>query len=119
MCIRDSCKLPLRKDGSGDQSRDLCYIDNVVSANILCMKHEDDLNGACFNVACGDRTSNNQILDYFTEKYPNIAITQAPFRPGDVMHTQADISETKNVLGYKPLVKFWEGLEKTFAWWNI
>jgi len=110
---------PLRKDGTGEQSRDLCYVDNVVSANILAASYGGKLSGRCFNVACGDRTSNNQILDHFTSKFSKLEIVQAPFRQGDVMHTQADISDSINVLGYKPLVRFWEGLDRTYDWWEI
>ena len=111
--------LPLRKDGTGEQSRDMCYVDNVVDVNIRAARHEGEFRGEAFNVACGDRTSNNQILAKFQEKFGDLNINQAPFRPGDVMHTQADISETERVFGYKPLVRFWDGLEKTFEWWDI
>lgn len=111
--------LPLRKDGTGEQSRDLCYIDNVVSANILVMDQEARFSGETFNVACGDRISNNQILDHFKEKFGDLSIEQAPFRLGDVMHTQADISKSVSDLGYKPLVLFWDGLRRTFEWWNV
>ena len=110
---------PLRKDGTGEQSRDMCYVDNVVDVNIRAANHEGTFRGEAFNVACGDRTSNNQILAKFQEKFGDLNINQAPFRPGDVMHTQADISETERVFGYKPLVRFWDGLEKTFEWWGI
>ena len=111
--------IPLRKDGSGDQSRDMCYVDNVVDVNIRAANHEGTLRGEAFNVACGDRTSNNQILEKFQEKFGELNINQVPFRVGDVMHTQADISETERVFGYKPLVRFWDGLDKTFKWWGI
>jgi len=111
--------LPLRKDGTGEQSRDMCYVDNVVDVNIRAANHEGTLRGEAFNVACGDRTSNNQILTKFEEKFGDLNVNQAPFRAGDVMHTQADISETERVFGYKPLVRFWDGLEKTFEWWDI
>ena len=111
--------LPLRKDGTGEQSRDMCYVDNVVDVNIRAANHEGTFRGEAFNVACGDRTSNNQILAKFQEKFGELNVDQAPFRAGDVMHTQADISETERVFGYKPLVRFWDGLEKTFEWWDI
>lgn len=109
----------LRKDGSGKQSRDMCYVDNTVQANVLAMKSDRKFSGECFNVACGDRTSNNEILSFFEGKFGKLNIQQAPFRPGDVMHTQADISDTIEVLGYDPKVRFWEGLEKTLSWWNL
>ena len=110
---------PLRKDGSGEQSRDMCYVDNVVDVNIRAANHEGVFRGEAFNVACGDRTSNNQILDAFEERCGKLNVNNAPFRAGDIMHTQADISETERVFGYKPLVRFWDGLEKTFDWWGI
>ena len=110
---------PLRSDGTGEQSRDLCYIDNVVQANILCLETEKSLEGRRFNVACGDRTSNNEILEYFKNKFSNIEIINAPFRKGDVMHTQACIQSIQDYLGYQNPVSFWNGLEKTLSWWNI
>ena len=112
-------ETPLRKDGTGEQSRDLCYIDNVVSANIQAMKNPGSFSGECFNIACGDRISNNEILDFFEHQFENLEILQAPFRPGDVMHTHADISETVDVLQYEPAVRFWDGLKRTLAWWGL
>ena len=109
----------LRKDGTGDQSRDMCYVDNVVNANILALISNRTFAGECYNIACGDRTSNNQILEYFKEKFGPLNIIQAPPREGDVMHTQADILETVEDLGYTPKVRFWEGLEKTLQWWGL
>lgn len=111
--------LPLRKDGSGEQSRDMCYIDNVVNANILAMKSDKKFMGEKFNVACGDRTSNNQILEALKERFGELKVHQVPFRKGDVMHTQADTSMIARQLGYEPLVRFWEGFEKTLAWWEL
>jgi nucleoside-diphosphate-sugar epimerase len=111
--------LPLRSDGDGTQSRDLCYIDNVVEANWLAATCENDLNGAAYNVACGDRTSNNEILEYLTEKFPYIVVNHAPWRPGDVMHTQANIDKIQRDLGYSVKVRFWEGLKLTIDWWGL
>lgn len=111
--------LPLRSDGDGTQSRDLCYIDNVVEANWLAATCENDLNGSAYNVACGDRTSNNEILEYLTEKFPYIVVNHAPWRPGDVMHTQANIDKIQRDLGYSVKVRFWEGLKLTIDWWGL
>tara|TARA_Y100001973_G_C5202268_1_gene338762 strand:+ start:2588 stop:3592 length:1005 start_codon:yes stop_codon:yes gene_type:complete len=111
--------LPLRSDGDGTQSRDLCYIDNVVQANILVASRDDDFEGQYYNIACGDRTTNNQILDFFRDKFPNIEVTDAPWRPGDVMHTQADITNAREDFGYEPVVRIWEGLERTVEWWGL
>jgi len=109
---------PLRSDGTGEQSRDLCYVDNVVQANVLASQVPGNLNGAVFNVACGERTSNNEILAEMRRRFPSIQVNSAPWRPGDVMHSLADISETTRVLGYKPTVRFWDGFEITLKWWG-
>ena len=111
--------LPLRSDGDGSQSRDMCYIDNIVFANVLAAESKMKFMGKFYNVACGDRTENREILAYLQDKYPSIVINNAPWRPGDVMHTQADISSIQEDLGYEPRVRFWEGLDRTINWWNI
>jgi UDP-glucose 4-epimerase len=111
--------LELRSDGTGEQSRDMCYVDNVVEANILVANSSKKFNGKCYNVACGDRTTNNQILEYFKKNFDNVKIRNAPWRAGDVMHTQADIGSANVDFGYEPLVRFWDGLEKTIKWWGL
>lgn len=108
---------PLRSDGDGTQSRDMCFVSNVVQANVLAARAQGPFNGRCFNVACGDRTTNNAVLQRFKELWPNLKIEHAPKRPGDVMHTQANIGRAREELGYgrdEPIVTFWDGLERTF-----
>ena len=109
----------LRSDGTGEQSRDMCYIDNVVDANIKSMLSDKKFTGNRLNVACGDRVSNNQILEFLGNRFNEIKVNNVPFRPGDVLHTQADISETESLIGYMPLVRFWDGLEMTLDWWGL
>ena len=103
----------LRSDGDGEQSRDLCYVDNVVQANFLASTVDKEYFGECFNVACGDRTSNNQILEFLENRFGKLNIVHAPERAGDVKHTQACIQKTIDELGYKSPVEFWDGLERT------
>jgi UDP-glucose 4-epimerase len=110
---------PLRSDGTGEQSRDLCYVDNVVQANILAAEAADPLKGAKLNIACGDRTSNNEILAEMRRRFPDIQVNSAPWRPGDIMHTQADLEETERLIGYKPTIRFWDGFEITLKWWGL
>ncbi|MCK5580770.1 MAG: SDR family oxidoreductase [Candidatus Omnitrophica bacterium] len=110
--------LPPPIFGNGEQSRDFTYIDNVVSANILSMttpgiKHE------VFNVANGK----DQTVLYLVEALnkimgKNIEPKFLPVRAGDVFRTSADVTKIKEMIGYKPLVEFEEGLEKTVAYFK-
>lgn len=108
----------MRSDGDGMQSRDLCYVDNVVEACYLAAVSSSQLKGECFNVACGDRTSNKEVLEYLLKRYPDAKWHSSPWRVGDVMHTQADLNKSNKMLGYVPLVRFWDGLEKTIQWYD-
>ena len=108
----------MRSDGDGSQSRDMCYVDNVVDACIRAGEVDSELNGVCLNVACGARNTNNSILEFLLSTYPAAVYHSVLWRSGDVMHTQADISKTNELLGYVPLVRFWEGLELTVKWYE-
>ena len=110
--------LTCRSDGDGTQSRDLCYIDNVVEANLLAAFKEQRFTGDCYNIACNDSTTNADILTYFIDNF-GAKVKHAPWRPGDVMHSKANITKAKKELGYEPKVKFWEGLERTVKWWGL
>lgn len=108
----------MRSDGDGMQSRDMCYVDNVADACVKAAQAIGLLHARCYNVACGERTTNNQILGALMRRYPEAKMRKAPWRPGDVMHTQADVTRAHDELGYVPLVKFWEGLDKTIDWYE-
>lgn len=107
---------PLRFDGSGEQSRDMCYVDNVVDACEKAVTAPGQLLARPYNIACGDRTSNNQIYDYLKKEFVVAPRMNMPARVGDVMHTQADITRAREELGYVPIVRFFEGLDKTIKW---
>ena len=112
--------LECRSDGDGEQTRDMTYIDNVVYANIRAANFFESLKGECFNIACGDRVSNNEILAWFKNRYGDkVKVRSAPERTGDVKHTLADISKANRILGYTVQVNFWKGLEKTIEWWGL
>jgi len=104
--------------GTGKQSRDFTYIDNVVQANILAatagkIKHE------VLNVAAGKDTAVLQLVDMINEILgKRIKPELLPVRAGDVFRTNADISRIKKTLGFKPTVSFSEGLKKTVDWWQ-
>ena len=106
----------MRVDGDGSQSRDMCYVDNVVDACVRSIETPHLLRGEPLNVACGDSTTNAEILSKLKEIYPDASSHFAPARIGDVKHTRADVSRTFEVLGYRPIVRFWEGLNKTIEW---
>ena len=99
--------------GDGEQSRDFTYVANVVEANELAVEAED-VSGEILNIACGERTTVNSLVIEINQilKKDIKAIYDKPC-PGDVMHSYADISEAENVLKYKPLVSFSEGLKRT------
>lgn len=111
---------PLRSDGSGEQSRDMVYVDNVVDIINRTVKHSSySFEGEAFNVGTGVNISNNEILNWFKKEFPNCIINNAPARLGDVLVTKADISLAENILGYKPIVDFWQGLDLTRKWVGI
>jgi len=104
--------------GTGEQSRDFTFVENVVSANLLAATSEKG-NGEVFNIACGQENSLNQLaslLSKITGK--DIKPDYKEPRQGDVLHSLADISKIGNVLGYFPKVLFKEGLEKTVDWFS-
>jgi UDP-glucose 4-epimerase len=82
---------PLRKDGTGEQSRDLCYVGDVARANIAAAVSGVE-GSRVYNVATGESASNNRVLELMSGYFGgSLSIIQAPFRQGDVMHTLADI----------------------------
>lgn len=110
--------LSLRSDGDGSQVRDLCHVDNVTDACIRAAENPHEMYGRAFNVACGKVTSNKELLDYIVRRYPNSQVVHAPWRPGDVMRTHADISRARDELGYRPIVDVWEGVERMCTWYD-
>lgn len=109
---------PMRSDGTGEQSRDLCYVGNVVDANILAANSKNELSGSCINVGSGEAISNNEVLKILLQRYAGSHAFNAPVRAGDVMHTRADVSKAKALLGYSPKVSVAEGIERTIEWYE-
>jgi UDP-glucose 4-epimerase len=99
--------------GDGEQSRDFTYIENVVQANLLAMSAEH-LHGEAVNIACGERTSLNQLLNNLKGILGSTSspVYQEP-RQGDVRHSLADIRKGKEILNYSPAVGIKIGLRKT------
>jgi nucleoside-diphosphate-sugar epimerase len=109
----------LRFDGDGTQSRDMCFIDNIVDANILALRSEKNHKGECYNICSGVNVTNSEILSFLSERFSELEVVRAPKRAGDIMKSLGDFSAAKRDLGYLPKVTFWDGLEKTLKWWNL
>ncbi len=110
---------PMRSDGAGTQSRDLCHVDNVTDACIKVTKFVPTYHTSpCFNIACGEKTTNSEIILYLLNRYQGSGIKTAPWRSGDVMHTLADISKSQNLFDYVPIVKVWDGIKRTCDWYD-
>ena len=107
-------------NGDGEQSRDFTFVVNAVEANIRAMF--SDVNGAAgrvYNVAFGQRRTINQLLS--TLKNLSSSKIDAVYRdprPGDVLHSLADISLAEKFLGYNPLYDIDRGLDITFRWFK-
>ena len=105
--------------GTGEQSRDFTHIDNVIAANLGALKAAPEACGRVYNVACGASISLldliaaiNDILG--TEIQPEFR----PARAGDVLHSLADISQTRANLGYGAEIQVYEGLKRTVSWYR-
>jgi UDP-N-acetylglucosamine 4-epimerase len=116
---------PVYINGDGETSRDFCYIDNVIQANLLAATstHPEAANQV-YNVAVGDRTTLNQLFEairsLLAPKFPHLADFKPvyrDFRAGDVRHSLADISKARTRLGYAPTHRIGEGLAEAMDWY--
>jgi UDP-N-acetylglucosamine 4-epimerase len=111
-------------NGNGETSRDFCFVDNAVQANIKAALAANDSRNRVYNVAVGDRTSLNALFSLLktTLGEHNIKYEQDPvyrdFRPGDVLHSQADISLARQYLNYVPTHNIAQGLEQAIGWYT-
>lgn len=103
---------PLRIDGDGEQTRDLVHVEDIVDANIFCMKYQGAFSGKGFNIGSGDSVSLNYIK-HFIDQNHDVVWNYTPERLGDVKHTLADITEFKK-LGWEPKISIEEGLARCF-----
>lgn len=111
-------------NGDGESSRDFCYVDNVIQANLLAATSEVTKGMPwVFNVAVGNRTTLNTLMQTLKKNlakvFPdvqNINPEYRNFRNGDVRHSQADITKAINFLGYRPQYNFDDGISLTVEW---
>lgn len=111
--------------GDGETSRDFCYVDNAVQANLLAATANDKAaTNQVYNVACADRTTLNQLFvlirDRIARHRPSVAGARAnygPERKGDIRHSLADVEKAMTLLGYEPTHRIEDGLDVTVDWY--
>jgi len=105
-------------NGDGCQSRDFTHVDNVVNANLLALT-APAAPGQVFNIACGNSVTLNQLIEMIaTLSGREVRTEYGPRRPADVLHSLANISGARDVLGYRPRVTVRDGLRKTIDWFT-
>ena len=112
-------------NGDGETSRDFCYVDNAIQANLLAaLTDNDDAVDQVYNVALNDRTSLNELYemieDNLLKRVQNLEKKEPiyrDFRPGDVRHSQASIDKAKELLEYEPQFRIAEGLNEAIGWY--
>jgi UDP-N-acetylglucosamine 4-epimerase len=110
--------------GDGSASRDFCYVDNIVQANLLAATTPDPaVTGTVYNCGCNGRTDLKQLFvmirDNLAKELPEVAGAEPVFegpRPGDVAHSQAAIDKISAALGYAPSHMVEDGMAETVAW---
>lgn len=120
-------KAMLEKDfvyinGDGETTRDFCYIDNVVQANLLAsLADNSDAVNTVYNIACGDRITLNELFNSI-RSISDVSESYKPkyrdFRAGDVRHSLADISKAESRLGYDPIYDVKKGLSLAAEWYT-
>lgn len=105
--------------GDGRQSRDFTYVENVVEANLKACLAPDEASGVAFNIAYGGREYlidiYNALLKALGKDTPPVF---GPERPGDIKHSNADISKAQRLLGYHPEYDFARGIDETIDWYR-
>ncbi len=110
-------------NGDGETSRDFCYIENTVQANILSSVQMPESGFEVYNVALNNRTSLNELFVHLNELLAENGLTYSKeavyqdFRAGDVRHSQADIAKITEQLGYHPTYSIREGLAEAMPWY--
>lgn len=110
-------------NGDGETSRDFCFIENTVQANILAATANDEAKNQVYNVAVGDRTTLNDLFNAIKAALNenNVTYTKESvyreFRAGDVRHSQASVNKIQSLLGYQPTHKINEGINLAMGWY--
>lgn len=111
-------------NGDGETSRDFCFIDNTVQANILAATTQDDAaKNQVYNVAVGDRTTLNDLYRAIQVALAENGVNYSKdavyrdFRAGDVRHSQASIAKIEQALGYAPEFRIDAGIQLAMRWY--
>ncbi len=112
-------------NGDGETSRDFCFVDNIIQANLLAATTQNS--GAAnqvYNIAVGERTTLNELFSLLQDglrklnpELPNQKPRYADFRAGDVRHSHANISKARELLSYEPALRVGDGLNLAMAWY--
>lgn len=114
---------PVSIFGDGSTSRDFCYVANAVQANLAAALAPDQAQDQVYNVAVGERTSLRQLFNLLRDGLTEYQVHYRgdprfqDFRPGDVLHSEADISKAQAHLGYQPTHSVEEGLSESLGWY--
>ena len=110
-------------NGDGETSRDFCFVENAVQANLLAATTTESAKNQVYNVAVGDRTTLNDLFKALKtavaengKNYSRVPVYRN-FRVGDVRHSQADISKASKLLGYQPEYRIAAGIAKAMSWY--
>lgn len=116
---------PVYINGSGETSRDFCYVANVVQANLLAAVAEEAAVNRSYNVALNARTSLNELFELLRSRLAEhhghlhaFRPVYRDFRAGDVMHSQADIGKARDLLGYAPSHSVEAGIAEALEWYR-
>ena len=112
-------------NGDGETSRDFCFIENTVQANILAATTQnDEAKNQVYNVAVGDRTTLNDLFNAIKAALNenDVTYTKEPiyrdFRAGDVRHSQANIKKIQKMLGFDAKYNIQEGIDLAMNWYS-
>ena len=112
-------------NGTGENSRDFTYVDNVIQMNLLALETTNpDAINTVYNTAYGERTTLNQLVQYlkkylseYDPKIADIEIIHGPERLGDIPHSLASVDKAKKLLGYNPQFSMKDGLKEAVKWY--
>lgn len=107
--------------GDGETSRDFCYINNIVQANLLAaLVSEKEALNQVYNIATGYEVTLNKLLKVLqnASALKGLRVEYQAFRPGDIRRSIADISKAQRLLGYQPRYDLQKGLAEAMAWYR-